>query len=168
MSRSMSDTSLGSAFRNIKLAIFFFCSFFLCWLVLCMWNVVRFVSSSASQRFTLSCKPQICFLLLGKASSGWCAEASAELRAATLPPFIDAQEGQKPSGHSQKNLLCMRPFLKKSGLFVHSKQQHGLMFIILERSSLVYVLYFQTADHVLYISILIHQIKQTFEFANAI
>lgn len=36
MSRSMSDTSLGSAFRNINLSIFFFYSFSLFSLVLYM------------------------------------------------------------------------------------------------------------------------------------
>lgn len=93
MSRSMSDTSLGSAFRNIKLAIFFFYSFFLCSLVLCMWKVVRFVSSSASQRVTLSYRSEIWSLPFGKASSGCSGEASAVLKAGTFPPFIDAQKG---------------------------------------------------------------------------
>lgn len=52
MSRRISGTSLGSAFRNIKPAIFFFYLSSLYSLVLEMWKKAKFVSSSASQEST--------------------------------------------------------------------------------------------------------------------
>lgn len=52
ISRKISDTSLGSAFRNIKLAIFSFYLSSLCSLVLWMWKTAKFVSSSARQELT--------------------------------------------------------------------------------------------------------------------
>lgn len=51
MSRRISDTSLGSAFRNIKLDIFSFCSSSLFSLDLWMWKEAKFVSSFAPQEY---------------------------------------------------------------------------------------------------------------------
>lgn len=65
MSRSMSGTSLGSALRNLKLAIFFFYSSSLFSRVLCKWSEAKAVSSSASRWFPLRTQSGILALVCG-------------------------------------------------------------------------------------------------------